>query len=91
MIWRYSASGNSYGQEHGYLKQTDPALAEGTSLTIDSNIYVGRQRTNKTLSPGENPLGVRNVDLRSRTSKRAGPMPIPISCNLIAVEARFSS
>ncbi len=64
MIWRYSASGNSYGQERGYLKQTDPALAEGTSLTIDSNIYVGlaNGQIKRYLSGEESPWSVRNVD-----------------------------
>lgn len=64
MIWRYSANGTSYGQERGYLKQADPALADGTSLAIDSNIYIGLKngQVKRYLSGAESPWSVRNID-----------------------------
>ncbi len=41
LIWRYSASGNGFGQEAKYLKTALPDLAKANSLAIDSNVYVG--------------------------------------------------
>jgi hypothetical protein len=40
-IWRYTASGNGFGQETAYLKSPVEDLTQATSLAIDSNIYVG--------------------------------------------------
>lgn len=64
MIWRYSANGTSFGQERAYLKQADPSLGTGTSLAIDSNVYVGLQsgQIKRYLSGVESPWSVRNVD-----------------------------
>ncbi|MDO8583660.1 MAG: hypothetical protein Q7R83_00580 [bacterium] len=41
MIWKYGASGDGFGAEATYLKQTNSALAESSAVTIDSNVYVG--------------------------------------------------
>lgn len=41
MIWKYGASGDGFGTEATYLKQTNSALADGAAITIDSNVYVG--------------------------------------------------
>lgn len=63
-IWRYTANGTSYGQEKNYLKQADTSLGEGTSIAIDSNIYVGLKngQIKRYLSGTESPWTVRNVD-----------------------------
>ncbi|MBP9762263.1 hypothetical protein KBD34_01460 [Patescibacteria group bacterium] len=56
-IWRYTASGNGFGQETGYLKTPVEELTQATSLAIDSNIYVGLSngRILKFLSGAQQP------------------------------------
>lgn len=64
MIWRYTANGTSYSQERAYLKTADAALSQGTSLAIDSNIYIGLQngQIKRYLSGKESSWSLRSID-----------------------------
>ncbi|MBP9869038.1 hypothetical protein KBC59_00560 [Patescibacteria group bacterium] len=63
-VWRYQLSGSTFGSETAYIKATNATLAGGTSLAIDSSVYV--QKNDGTairyLSGGQEGFGYSEID-----------------------------
>ncbi len=64
MVWKYSASGNGFGKESAYLKQTSIDLKDAVALTIDANIYIGKQNGTvvRYLSGAEESWNLHSID-----------------------------